>query len=170
MRYYVTLDPSPNAKPTVVDVSELPSGALDVLIDGRRAEVDVVPIGGQLSVRVDGQMVDLTVEGSPPEIGCVASGHRSYVRVESERSRAADAAKRGKGGALEKVVKAPMPGRIVKVLVKAGDEVEVGQSLLVIEAMKMENEVRAKSACTIGEVHVSEGMAVEANAKLLSLA
>lgn len=170
MRYYVTLDPSPDAKPTLVDVSELPSGALDVVIDGKRAEVDVVAIGGQLSIRIDGQMVDLTVEGSPPEVGCVASGHRSYVRVESERSRAADAAKRGKGGALEKVIKAPMPGRIVKILVKAGDEIAVGQPLLVIEAMKMENEVRAKSACAIGEVHVAEGTAVEANAKLISIA
>lgn len=170
MRYYVTLDPSPNATPTLVDVSELPSGALSVAIDGKPAEVDVVSIAGQLSVRVDGQMVDLTVEGTPPEIGCVASGHRSYVRVESERSRAADAAKRGKGGALEKVIKAPMPGRIVKVLVKSGDEIEVGQPLLVIEAMKMENEVRAKAACTVGEIHVAEGATVEANAKLISLA
>ena len=53
----------------VVDLHELPSGELNVTIDGRRVEVDVVPVGGQLSVRVDGKVVDLTTEGTPPEMG-----------------------------------------------------------------------------------------------------
>jgi len=61
-----------------------------------------------------------------------------------------------------------MPGRVVKVHVAAGDVVTVGQPLLVIEAMKMENELKAKLAGTIAEVFVGAGTAVEANAKLLS--
>jgi biotin carboxyl carrier protein len=170
VRYYVTLDPAPNASPIPVDVVELPSGALEVHIDGRPANVDVVPLRGQLSVRVDGRVVDLTTEGSPPEIGAIASGHRSYVRVESERMRAAEQAKKAKSGDAEKVVKSPMPGRVVKILVAKGDHVEAGQPLLVVEAMKMENEIRAKSACTILDVHVTTGAAVEGNAKLISLA
>src|SRR5437667_1429207 len=141
MRYYVTLDPTPGAAPVVVDVSELPSGALEVRLDGKLVDVDVVALGGgALSVRIDGKVVDLTTEGSPPEIGAVASGHRSYVRVESERQRAAEAAKKGKAGSGDKLIRSPMPGRVVKVLVAKGDAVAVGQPLLVIEAMKMENE------------------------------
>jgi biotin carboxyl carrier protein len=171
MRYYVSLDPQgkDGTKPVEVDVTELPSGELDVRIDGQPANVDVVALGAALSVRIDGRMVDLTTEGTPPDIGVIASGHRSYVHVVSERQRAADAAKKGDARAGEKLVKSPMPGRIVKVLVQAGDEVAAGQSLLVMEAMKMENEVRAKSAGTIAEVHVATGAAVEANAKLVSL-
>src|SRR5512140_591844 len=138
MRYYVTLDPAPGAAPLVVDVKELPSGALEVTVDDRPVAVDVVAVGGQLSVRIDGRVVDLTIEGQPPEIGAIASGHRSYVRVESERLRAAELAKKGAGGASEKIVKSPMPGRIVKVLVAPGDEVEAGRPLVVMEAMKME--------------------------------
>jgi len=170
MRYYVTLDPDPGAKPIVVDVKELPSGALEVTVDDRPVDVDVVPVGGQLSVRIDGRVVDLTTEGTPPEIGAIASGHRSYVRVESERQRAADAARKGKGGGSEKVIKSPMPGRVVKVLVQAGADVEAGQPLLVMEAMKMENEIKAKAPGKVQEVLVKAGDAVEGNAKLILLA
>ena len=157
MRYFVNLDPAPGAEPIVVDLVELPSGALDVSVDGKRVPVDVVSLAGAgspLSVRVDGNMVDLTIEGQPPELGAIASGHRSYVRVESERQRAASAAKKGGGGSNEKLVKSPMPGRMIKMLVVKGDEVAQGQTLCVVEAMKMENEVKAKAACTIAEVHV----------------
>src|SRR5215470_4724131 len=106
MRYYVTLDPMPGAEPLVVDVKELPTGGLAVEIGGRKADVDVVALGGgSLSVRIDGRVVDLTTEGAPPELGAIASGHRSYVRVESERQRAADAARKGKGGGSEKIIK-----------------------------------------------------------------
>jgi biotin carboxyl carrier protein len=170
MRYYVTLDPAPGAEPVLVDVKDLPSGALEVRIGGEPVDVDVVAVGGQLSVRIDGAVVDLTTEGQPPEIGAIASGHRSYVRVESERLRAALAAKKGTAGGTEKVIKSPMPGRIVKLLVAPGDAVEAGRPLLVMEAMKMENEIKAKSAGTVGEILVKPGDTVEANAKLLMMA
>jgi biotin carboxyl carrier protein len=168
MRYHVTLDPE--LPPIAVDVRDLPSGALEVQVDGRRVDADVVAIGSQLSVRIDGKVVDLTTEGAPPDLGAIASGQRAYVRVESERQRAADAAKRSGRASSEKVVLSPMPGRVVKILVQKGDDVSVGQPLLVMEAMKMENEVRAKAAGTVADVHVTPGAAVEANAKLVTLA
>jgi biotin carboxyl carrier protein len=170
VRYYVTLEPDPQAKPVVVDLFELPSGELEARVDDRRVELDVAYLGAQLNVRIDGQVVDLTVEGSPPEVGAVASGHRSYVRVESERMRAAEQAKKTSVGGGDRVIKSPMPGRVVKVLVAKGDTVEVGRGLVVLEAMKMENEVRAKVAGTVAEVHVAPGATVEGSAKLVTLA
>jgi glutaconyl-CoA/methylmalonyl-CoA decarboxylase subunit gamma len=170
MRYYVTLDPTPGATPILVDVHERPTGELEVMLDGKRVDVDVVSVGnGPLSIRVAGRVVDLTIEGQPPEIGAVASGHRSYVRVESERQRAAAAAKKGGAGSSEKTVKSPMPGRVVRLLVAKDAEVAAGQTLCVIEAMKMENEVKAKAACKVVDVHVAEGATVEGNAKLFTL-
>ena len=62
-----------------------------------------------------------------------------------------------------------MPGRVVKVLVARGDAVKIGQGLVVLEAMKMENEVRCRLGGTVMEVHVIEGTAVEANAPLVTL-
>jgi biotin carboxyl carrier protein len=168
MRYYVQLDPS--EQPISVDVTELPDSALSVKVDGKLVDVDVVSLGTALSVRVDGKVCDLTTEGTPPDIGAIASGSRTYVRVESERMRAASAAKKGGGGGTEKIVKSPMPGRIVKVIAAVGDEVEPGTALLVVEAMKMENEVKAKSKGTVAEILVKAGDAVEANAKLLRFA
>jgi glutaconyl-CoA/methylmalonyl-CoA decarboxylase subunit gamma len=168
VRYFVTLDP---AKPPLpVDVTERPNGTLEVRIEGRPVDVDALamPNRAQLSVRVGGRMVDLTTEGAPPEVGAVASGRRAYVRVESERMRAADLAKKGEGAQGEKVVKSPMPGRVVKVLVAKGDRVQPGQGLLVVEAMKMENEIRSRAAGTVAEVHVVAGNAVEGNAKLVT--
>jgi biotin carboxyl carrier protein len=170
VRYYVSLDPDPQAKPVVVDLVELPSGGLEARVDDRLVELDVAYLGAQLSVRVDGQIVDLTPEGAPPDLGVVASGHRSYIRVESDRLRAAEQAKKSSVGGGDRVVKSPMPGRVVKVLVAKGDAVEVGQGLLVLEAMKMENEVKAKVAGTVADVHVVAGAAVEGNAKLVTLA
>ena len=120
-------------------------------------------------MRINGKVVDLTTEGTPPEIGAIASGHRSYVRVESERLRAAEAAKKGVHGGAEKLVRSPMPGRVVKLLVKPGDDVEAGRPLLVMEAMKMENEIKAKAAGKVSEVHVAVGDTVEGNAKLVTM-
>jgi glutaconyl-CoA/methylmalonyl-CoA decarboxylase subunit gamma len=184
MRYFVNLDAPETTPettpetaddgPIVVDITELPSGALDVSVGGRRVAVDVVSLGPgsarALSVRVAGRMVDLTTEGAPPELGAIASGHRSYVRVESERQRAAAAAKKGGAAANDKLVKSPMPGRVIRMLVAVKDEVAAGQTLCVIEAMKMENEVKAKAACVVTEIHVVEGATVEANGRLLTLA
>jgi biotin carboxyl carrier protein len=89
--------------------------------------------------------------------------------VESERMRAAERAKRGSPSGGEKLTKSPMPGRVVKVLVAKGDVVVAGQGLVVLEAMKMENEVRTRTAGKVAEVHVAAGATVEGNAKLVTL-
>ncbi len=66
-------------------------------------------------------------------------------------------------------ITAPMTGRIVKVLVKPGERVQARQGLVVVEAMKMENELRAPRAGIVAQVRVSEGASVEANAVLVVL-
>lgn len=73
------------------------------------------------------------------------------------------------GGTGEQRLNAPMPGRIVRVLVKAGDEVAARQGLVVMEAMKMENELVALRAGRVAEVAVTEGDTVEAGRLLLRL-
>ncbi len=168
MRYFVSL--AEGVSPLEIDLKELPSGALEVTANGKRVDVDLAIVGSALSVRVDGHVVDLTTEGTPPDLGVIASGHRSYVRVESDRQRAAAAASKRTGGAADNLVRSPMPGRVVRVLVAVGDEVTLGQSLVVIEAMKMENEIKAKAPGKVSEIHVKAGDTVERNAKLFSFA
>jgi len=169
MRYHVVLDA--DQTPERVDVVELPGdGTSEARIDGQSAEFDVVAIGRELSVRVDGQVVDLTVEGSPPQMSVVANGRGWRVRVESERALAARVTTERERSPRERAVRSPMPGRVVKVLVAQGDAVEPGQGLVVLEAMKMENELRAREAGKVARVHVTEGAAVDGNAILITLA
>jgi biotin carboxyl carrier protein len=66
-------------------------------------------------------------------------------------------------------VRAPMPGLIVRVEVEAGQLIRVGQGLVVLEAMKMENEIKALSAGKVADVHVTPGKAVEKGELLISL-
>ena len=67
------------------------------------------------------------------------------------------------------ILKAPMPGLVVKVLVEPGQTVGQGQSLVVLEAMKMENELKAPAAATVGAVSVRAGQAVEKGQALVTL-
>ncbi len=171
MRYYVTLDPTADGKPSVVDVVEHSDGRIEATVDGRALELDVVTIGRQLSLRIGGRILDVTSYGKPPEIGLVARGLRHVVRVESARSRGRDRAKGlAPHGDRALEIKSPMPGRVVRVLVAPGDRIQPGQGLIVLEAMKMENEVRSTMAATVTEVLVSAGVTVDAHARLVTLA
>lgn len=179
MRYEVELAPAPNdsAKPGEprtgvidVDVKELPSGELEVFVRGRRVDVDLVCIDEHLSMRIDGQVIDLVTEGELPDVGVIVGGHRSYVRVVSDRLRAAMLAKGERSSAGDKIVKSPMPGRVVKLMVAEGDDVVAGQGLVIVEAMKMENELKAKTAGKVACVHVKALDTVENGAKLITLA
>ena len=176
MRYKVELAPdfggpsTRNAASSVVDVTSLPNGALEVRVNGRLVEVDVTSMGRQSSVRVGNRVVNLTTYGKPPLLGVVAGGLRLRARVESERSLASAPADRRPGARGATTVRSPMPGRVVKVLVAAGDAVQAGQPLLVLEAMKMENEVRAAVSGSVAAVHVAPGTPVEHNALLVTLA
>lgn len=67
------------------------------------------------------------------------------------------------------MVVAPMPGIILNVLVKEGDQVNAGDAILVLEAMKMENEIHAPRAGTVKKIHVKEGSEVRAGSELIEL-
>lgn len=167
MRYEVAL--SEAAPPISVDVKELPSGELEVEVNGRKVAVDLVALERELSLRIDGTVIDLVTEGEPPELGMIAFGQRAYVRVLSDRMRAALAARSDKSGNAERILKSPMPGRVVKILVAEGDTVKPGQGLIIVEAMKMENELKAKGEGTVATIHVEAGATVEGGAKLITL-
>jgi glutaconyl-CoA/methylmalonyl-CoA decarboxylase subunit gamma len=171
LKYYVSLTERPEQEPVVVDLVELPNGALAASIGGRTVTLDASAAGPFLNVRMDGVVVDLAFDGN--DLHPVARGPnrgRTTGRVESERARSADPVRRSPGPGEPTLVRSPMPGRVVRVLVARGASVQEHEGLIVLEAMKMENEVRAPFAGTVTDVHVTAGEAVEANAKLVTLA
>ena len=97
-------------------------------------------------------------------------GYRFETEALDERTRAIrDLSAASAGPVGPAPILAPMPGMIVRVSVKAGDKVEAGQGVVVMEAMKMENELRATAAGTVRSVEVAPGTAVEKGALLVAL-
>ena len=135
-----------------VDVHEV-GGIWSLLLGTKSHEVAFVEgLDGAMMVHVDGQTVPVLVD--------------SARRAWGARGRGEKAGDTGDAAGPHPIV-APMPGKIVKVLVKAGDSVQQRQGLVVVEAMKMENELRSPKAGTVSEVRVEEGTLVEAGAILV---
>ena len=132
-----------------VDARVLEHGAVSLLVDGRSYDVELDESGDDVLVLVGSELVTVDV------------ADERAVRL---RAGAAGFSVSGKV-----LVTAPMPGKVVRVLVAPGAHVTEGQGLVVVEAMKMENELKSPKAGTVGEVFAKEGSAVEANAKLLTV-
>lgn len=166
MRYFVTL---PSSRELAVDVTIHPSGQTEVAVDGKAIEVDCFDHRGTVNLRVDGRVMDLWLEGAPPDVGVVVGEQRFYAKIESERMRALTAAMGKKPAAGEGLVTSPMPGRVLKILVAEGDEVAVGTPLVVVEAMKMENELASARAGKVLRVFAAPGATVDGGAKLVEI-
>ena len=123
----------------------------------RLANVEM-PEPGVYSVLLDGRMYDARVETGTAGLVVVIDGYRFEIEVRDPRRWSRKDAARGADGI--QTVAAPMPGKVVRVLVSPGDTVEAGQGLLVVEAMKMQNEMKAQRAGRILTVSVKEGATV----------
>jgi len=126
---------------------EVEPGVYSVLVDGRSFEVRAVADREGLKLEVDGQRLEAEVIDP---------------RNRSRRERAA------LGGGRQNIV-TPMPGKVIRVLVREGDRVEVGQGVVVVEAMKMQNEMKALRTGVVVEVHVKDGETVGAGDALVVL-
>jgi pyruvate dehydrogenase E2 component (dihydrolipoamide acetyltransferase) len=148
-----------------VEVREADGGYL-VSIDGRVLRVSARPASGHFwTLVVDGRTRDAAI--LPGADGyAVALREGTYEVALAEAAAAATAAHRKAASGPAKVT-APMPGKIVRVSASAGQEVKAGECLLVMEAMKMENEIRATRDGSVRDVAVREGQAVESGALLM---
>ncbi len=153
----------------------------EVVLDGRGAHVDGGAVHAHLA-DVEGTPVRLVTIGDAVHRVLVRrgtrrgaytlsiDGHRYEVDALDERARAIrDLAGAASAAAGPAPLVAPMPGLIVRIHAKPGDQVQAGQGLVVMEAMKMENELRATSTGTVRAVLVTVGTAVEKGAVLLEM-
>jgi pyruvate carboxylase subunit B len=165
MKYFVKLDGSTH---------EVTVDGDNVLVDGRpaRAHLEMVHGTPVCHLVLDGRSHTFAI-GASAGAGkwtLIDRGEQVDVEVLDERTRhiqsLVGAGKTQSGGG---AVKAPMPGLVVKVLVEAGATVAAGQGLVVLEAMKMENEIKATTAAVVESIAVKPGQAVEKGAALLTL-
>jgi acetyl/propionyl-CoA carboxylase alpha subunit len=128
-------------------------GAMECSIDGRVVRVDVRLLEpGVMSLLIEGRQYRCVLDGG----GVVIGGRRFGFEVEDPRSLQG---RRGAGAGAEgpRSVKAPMPGRVVRLLAEVGDTVEEGQGVVVIEAMKMQNELKSPKAGRVVRVGAAVG-------------
>jgi glutaconyl-CoA/methylmalonyl-CoA decarboxylase subunit gamma len=133
-----------------IDASRVDAHTLSLILDNEGdsrtgSEVTIVPgrTAGQFTIQIGALPIAVTVNGRRR----VGASHRAAAGPQR--------------------LAAPMPGKIVRVFVRPGDAVTARQPLVVVEAMKMENELRANRDGTVAEVHVREGLSVEAGAPLI---
>jgi biotin carboxyl carrier protein len=141
-------------------------GRVRIVIDGEAADVHLSLTDLGLSLLfADGRVLDAAVTERTGGEWLVQLPHASLIaRVNGRRARRGPAAALLSG---EQRVSAPMPGRVLRVLVQPGDEVAERQGLVVVEAMKMENEIGSPKAGRVKEVAVSEGLSIEAGRLLV---
>jgi biotin carboxyl carrier protein len=165
VKYFIQV----NGRQHEVDVMER-LGELQVAVDGKPLDLSYEEVDalGQVALLSEGKSYGVSIEGDMSKASVVIAGHLYAVEIEDERERAAHAAERAasKGGGL---VKAIMPGIVIKLEVGEGALVEAGQPLLILEAMKMQNEIAAPAAGRIKTIHVREREAVAAGAKLVTI-
>ena len=160
MTYEVTV----GERVMVVSV-ERANGGYDLTVDGEPHHVQAERIGPALHLVFEGRSFDAGLVRRDEGWDVDLRGNPHSVTVVDPRRKALRMAT-GTGAGL---LKSSMPGRVIKVLVAEGDEVTKGQPVLVLEAMKMENELKAPCDGTVRALHVADGESVESGAKLLEV-
>ena len=169
-RYQVTI----GERTLVVELREGEGGALAARIDGG-PEVPVRLTGrpgdALVTLLVGGRSVTALVGETEEGRTVVLDGEQVEAVVRDERAaRLASAAAAGRKGVVESSIKAPMPGLVVAVHVEPGQTVTKGAALVVLSAMKMQNELTARDDATVKEVHVQAGQTVDQGQVLVTFA
>jgi biotin carboxyl carrier protein len=132
----------------------------------REANVES-PEPGVYSVLLDGRSYDAFVEDTPTGLVVTIEGHRFELEVRDPRRWSRKSAGAG-AGAVQSIV-SPMPGKVVRVLAAPGDEVVAGQGIVVVEAMKMQNELKSNRTGRVLSVPAKEGATVNAGELLATI-
>jgi biotin carboxyl carrier protein len=168
MRYHVTVA----GRERVVEIRQTRDG-VRVLVDGEPHPVDLAAVEGTdlFSLLVDGRSVSFAARFENGSALLSFHDRDVEVGIEDERTRLARLATGGGRRARTSTeVKSVMPGIVKEVRVEAGQAVKAGEPLLILEAMKMENEIRAPDDAVVERVHVGPGRPVEKGALLVTFA
>lgn len=164
MKYVATI----GGRSFEIDINE----AGEITADGKVLALDFQSVADQpvYSMLLDGESFEANVYTSEAEVEVLLRGQLYLVNVEDERQRRLRESSRG--GALQEgefSLVAPMPGLVIGVPVQPGDEVESGQDLIILESMKMQNELKAPRSGTVSTVQVSPGDSVDQDQVMVTL-
>jgi acetyl/propionyl-CoA carboxylase alpha subunit len=145
-----------------IELPDALTGSVACSIDGEPKQLDVQLLSpGVLSLVIDGHSYRCILDEGPTERAVLLDGKRFVYALDDPRSlRSRRGAAADAGG--PRPIKAPMPGRVVRILASAGDTVDAQQGILVIEAMKMQNEMKSPKEGTVVRIAVAVGDTVQA--------
>jgi biotin carboxyl carrier protein len=126
-------------------------------INGNQYEVEVLDIEGNMArIEVNGTIYDVEMQREIPKVKSVVSSAPAQARQPKESKPAPEKTAGGKASE----VRAPLPGVIIQVLVRPGDEVKAGQTVCTLETMKMENAIKADNGGKVTAVNITAGQSV----------
>jgi biotin carboxyl carrier protein len=139
--------------------------------DGKRLDVELVALGdGRFSLIKDNMPYIVNISKNDDGYQVRVAGDLFHVQVEDERTRKVkELVKAASGGHGEKTIKAPIPGLVIKIQSAVGDIIKEGDGLLILEAMKMENIIKAPYNCEVLEIAVKESDTVNQNQVLIKI-
>jgi biotin carboxyl carrier protein len=151
-----------------VEVNKVKPGRYSILFNGKKREIDVLRLAnGSLSLLFENRSLLAEFDERHDGLQVLINGQATKVEALTESQLRQRALSGGFVADGVQTITAPMPGKIVKILVKPGEAVKEGQGLVVVEAMKMENELKSPKDGVVTEIFAREGLAVENGAKLL---
>jgi biotin carboxyl carrier protein len=151
-----------------VEIEEIGKSVYRVAVDGNEFLVDGKKTGRtNYSLIVDNRSFEIEVDNTDDEYRVLVDGRNYRIHLVDERRMRVGGAQSGVELQGRQKVSVPMPGKVTAVLVSEGDAVEKGQGLVIVEAMKMENEVRSPIAGVVKEIKVKAGETVEGGAVLV---
>jgi biotin carboxyl carrier protein len=155
---------------TVVVEGPLPDGKFRVTIDGAAREVDAKAIrAGTWSLVIEGENFIVDLDKRRGGIAASVGASEAMLKVEDALHRRLASAASPRGAARGESIRAPIAGKVVKVLVAVGDTVAPGAPVIVLEAMKMENELVSERGGTVSAVSKQAGQAVDTGDLLVEL-
>ena len=143
----------------------------EITIDGTDHKIEILKLSGDsISVLLDGKSHILSLVRNSDGYSIGWNGGVIHASVEDDRDRLMKKLLGSQGGSrTRKKIKAPMPGMIVKLLTKVGAEVKKGDPLVIVEAMKMENEISSPNDGIVAEINITEKQAVEKDMVMITL-
>jgi biotin carboxyl carrier protein len=151
-----------------VEIEENGKSVYRISVDGNEFLVDGKKTGRtNFSLIVDNRSFEIEVDNTDDEYRVLVDGRNYRIHLVDERRVRVGAVQSGLQLQGRQMVSVPMPGKIIAVLVAIGDAVEMGQGLVIVEAMKMENEVRSPISGEVKEIKVKPGDTVEGGALLV---
>jgi biotin carboxyl carrier protein len=155
----------------MLQVESLPGDRYRVIVDGREHVVDARAVRpGTWSLIIEGRSHTIDLDPRRNGTAVTVGVTDAVIRVEDARRRQlAKAAARSGTAAKGEQVRAPIAGKVVKIAVAVGDTVAAGQSVVVLEAMKMENVLEAERGGTVQTIHAQPGQSVDTGELLVTL-